>query len=170
MKLATFSVNGRRRVGVVMGEEIVDLTMADDAPPRDMTAFLRLGVPGLEAARRAAAKGFETTCPMGPWLVTADEVKDPHDLRLRTWVNDKLRQDSNTGNMIFDVYDQIVYLSTVCTLEPGDIISTGTPFGVGGFGETPRWLKPGDVVAIEIEGMGRIANPVVDEPPDSARL
>jgi 2-keto-4-pentenoate hydratase/2-oxohepta-3-ene-1,7-dioic acid hydratase in catechol pathway len=109
-------------------------------------------------------KSFDTHGPLGPWLVTSDEIDDPHRLRLRTWVNDDLRQDANTDDMIFSCWDQIEYLSSVFTLEPGDIISTGTPAGVGISFDPPRWLVPGDVVRIEIERIGTLENPVADEP------
>jgi 2-keto-4-pentenoate hydratase/2-oxohepta-3-ene-1,7-dioic acid hydratase in catechol pathway len=103
-------------------------------------------------------KSFDTHGPTGPWLVTGDEVGDPHRLRLRTWVNGDLRQDASTDDMIFSCWEQVEYLSTVFTLEPGDIISTGTPAGVGMSFDPPRWLVDGDVVRIEIE------NPVAVEP------
>lgn len=115
-----------------------------------------------------AGKGFETTGPIGPWIVTLDEAGDYNHLAIRTWVNDELRQNGNTKDMIFSVDEQIAYLSTMCTLLPGDVISTGTPLGVGGFGDTPRWLKPGDRVKIEIETIGFIENEIVDEPADTA--
>jgi 2-keto-4-pentenoate hydratase/2-oxohepta-3-ene-1,7-dioic acid hydratase in catechol pathway len=112
-------------------------------------------------------KSFDTHGPTGPWVVTPDEVGDPHALRLRTWVSDELLQDASTAGMIFDCYDQIATLSTVCTLEPGDIISTGTPAGVGFTRTPPRYLVPGDRVRIEIENVGTIDNPVVAEPDDT---
>jgi 2-keto-4-pentenoate hydratase/2-oxohepta-3-ene-1,7-dioic acid hydratase in catechol pathway len=109
-------------------------------------------------------KSFDTHGPTGPWIVTSDEIDDPHRLRLRTWVNDDLRQDASTDDMIFSCWDQIEYLSSVFTLEPGDIISTGTPAGVGISFDPPRWLVAGDVVRIEIEGIGTLENSVADEP------
>ncbi len=109
-------------------------------------------------------KSFDTHGPTGPWLVTGDDVGDPHRLRLRTWVNDDLRQDASTDDMIFSCWEQVEYLSTVFTLEPGDIISTGTPAGVGMSFDPPRWLVDGDVVRIEIERVGILENPVVVEP------
>lgn len=112
-------------------------------------------------------KSFDTHGPTGPWLVTADEV-DPHDLRIRTWVDDDLRQDGHTRDMVFDCYDQVATLSTVFTLEPGDLVSTGTPAGVGIASDPPRLLSPGQVVTVEVEGIGRIANPVVAEPAGGA--
>jgi 2-keto-4-pentenoate hydratase/2-oxohepta-3-ene-1,7-dioic acid hydratase in catechol pathway len=109
-------------------------------------------------------KSFDTHGPTGPWIVTADEIVDPQDLRLRTWVNDELRQDTSTGDMIFSCWEQLECLSTVFTLEPGDIISTGTPAGVGMSFDPPRWLVAGDVVRIDIEGVGTLTNPVVGPP------
>jgi len=109
-------------------------------------------------------KSFDTHGPIGPWIVTADELPDPHKLELRTWVNGELRQHSNTKNFVFDCFVQIETLSTVFTLEPGTIISTGTPGGVGAAMNPPRFLQAGDVVRIEIEGIGHIENRVIDEP------
>lgn len=105
-------------------------------------------------------KSFDTHGPIGPWIVTADEVPDPHALRLRAWVNGELRQDNDTGNMIHTLWKQIAYLSTAFTLEPGDLIATGTPEGVGVGMEPPRFLRPGDVVRCEVEGIGAIENRV----------
>jgi 2-keto-4-pentenoate hydratase/2-oxohepta-3-ene-1,7-dioic acid hydratase in catechol pathway len=109
-------------------------------------------------------KSFDTHGPIGPWVVTPEELGDPHDLDLKTWVNDELRQDANTSQMIFDCYDQIATLSTVMTLQPGDLVSTGTPQGVGIAMDPPGLLSVGDVVRIEIEGIGHIENPVIAEP------
>ena len=105
-------------------------------------------------------KSFDTHGPIGPWIVTADEVGDPHALRLRTWVNGELRQDNTTANMIHNLWAQIAYLSQAFTLETGDLIATGTPEGVGVAMEPPRFLQPGDVVRCEIEGIGAIENRV----------
>jgi 2-keto-4-pentenoate hydratase/2-oxohepta-3-ene-1,7-dioic acid hydratase in catechol pathway len=115
-------------------------------------------------------KSFDTHGPMGPWLVTPDEVGDPHALELRTWVNGELRQHSNTSQLIFDCFAQVEHLSTAFTLEPGDVVTTGTPAGVGGAMKPPRFLVAGDVVRIEIERVGRIENRVVPEPEDTPRL
>ncbi|HTC85269.1 MAG TPA: fumarylacetoacetate hydrolase family protein [Candidatus Acidoferrum sp.] len=109
-------------------------------------------------------KSFDTHGPMGPWLVTPDEVGDPHSLRLRTWVNGELRQDASTDDLIFNCWDMIEHLTTAFTLEPGDVISTGTPAGVGFAMDPPRWLAAGDVVRIEIEKIGVLENPVANEP------
>jgi 2-keto-4-pentenoate hydratase/2-oxohepta-3-ene-1,7-dioic acid hydratase in catechol pathway len=113
-------------------------------------------------------KSFDTHGPIGPWIVTSDELRDPHGLRLRTWVNGELRQDSNTKELIFDCFTLVEHLSTAFTLEPGDIVATGTPSGVGIARKPPQLLKAGDVVRIEIEGIGQIENPVIAEPAETA--
>ena len=112
-------------------------------------------------------KSFDTHGPTGPWLVTADEIGDPHRLDLKTWVNGELRQDTNTRNLLFNCYVLVEYLSTAFTLEPGDIISTGTSSGVGFMMDPPVFLKAGDVVRIEIEDIGVLENPFIAEPEDT---
>lgn len=109
-------------------------------------------------------KSFDTHGPMGPWLVTADEIADPHNLSLKTWVDDELRQNANTGQMLFNCYEMIAYLSQAMTLEPGDVISTGTPAGVGVKMKPRGYLKSGQTVRIEIESIGVLSNPVIEEP------
>jgi 2-keto-4-pentenoate hydratase/2-oxohepta-3-ene-1,7-dioic acid hydratase in catechol pathway len=109
-------------------------------------------------------KSFDTHGPIGPWVVTPDEVPDPQDLRIRTWVNDELRQDGSTSQMVLPVAEQIAYLSQSMTLEAGDVITTGTPAGVGAGFDPPRWLVPGDTVTVEIDGIGRLENRVIAEP------
>jgi 2-keto-4-pentenoate hydratase/2-oxohepta-3-ene-1,7-dioic acid hydratase in catechol pathway len=109
-------------------------------------------------------KSFDTHGPIGPWITTADEVGDPHGLRLRTWVNGELRQDSNTKQLIFDCFAIVEHLSTAFTLEPGDVIATGTPSGVGIAMKPPKLLRVGDVVRIEIDGLGALENAIVAEP------
>lgn len=105
-------------------------------------------------------KSFDTHGPIGPWIVTTDEVSDPHALDLRSYVNGELRQSNNTANMIHNLWQQIAYLSTAFTLDPGDLIATGTPEGVGVGMEPQQFLKPGDVVRCEIDGIGAIENRV----------
>ena len=105
-------------------------------------------------------KSFDTHGPIGPWIVTADEVPDPRNLVLRCLVNGELRQSSTNANMIASIAAQIEYLSTAFTLEPGDLIATGTPEGVGVSMEPPVFLRPGDVVRCEIDGIGVIENQV----------
>jgi 2-keto-4-pentenoate hydratase/2-oxohepta-3-ene-1,7-dioic acid hydratase in catechol pathway len=104
-------------------------------------------------------KSFDTFCPMGPWLVSADEV-DARDLRVRCWVNGELRQNAPTSDLIFGIPSLIETISRGITLYPGDLIATGTPAGVGMAFDPPRWLKNGDRVRIEIEGIGVLENPV----------
>lgn len=106
-------------------------------------------------------KSFDTFCPIGPYAVTADAIADPHDLAIQCRVNGQTMQDSNTGEMIFKIPYLIEYISHFCTLQPGDIISTGTPHGVGVFRDPQVFLKPGDVVEVEIEGIGVLRNTVV---------
>lgn len=101
-------------------------------------------------------KSFDTHAPVGPWIVTSDEIGDPHALGIRCIVNGELRQNSNTENLVFNVYDQIALLSEALTLMPGDMIFTGTPGGVGMAMKPPCYLKPGDVVRVEINRIGAI--------------
>jgi 2-keto-4-pentenoate hydratase/2-oxohepta-3-ene-1,7-dioic acid hydratase in catechol pathway len=291
MKLATFSQTGETRIGVVVGDEIVDLASTAPTLPREMAAFLTAGSEALAVAERAVeqaasrlqlddvhleapilrppkilaiglnyadhvaesgretpefpvvfnkqstsvtgpydpvhlprashvldyegelgivigryarhvpreraaeviagyvvvndvsvrdwqlrtptmtmGKSFDTHCPFGPWITTADEVDDPQSLGLRTWVNGELRQDSSTKELIFGCFELVEHLSTAFTLEPGDVIPTGTPSGVGIAMKPPRLLVAGDVVRIEIEGLGQIENPVIAEPDDTVRI
>lgn len=107
------------------------------------------------------SKGFDTCCPIGPWITTADEVADPQSLAIHSWVNGELRQDSSTKEMVHGVADLIEFLARGMTLEPGDVILTGTPHGVGFAMEPPRFLAPGDVVRCEIDGLGAIENECV---------
>lgn len=109
-------------------------------------------------------KSFDTHGPIGPWIVTTDELKEPYNLTVNTWVNDELRQSFNTKDLIFNCEYLIEYLSTVMTLEVGDVIATGTGSGVGVKMTPRRYMKPGDVVNIEIEGIGTLTNFVVAEP------
>lgn len=105
-------------------------------------------------------KGLDGSCPLGPWIVTADELADPQALTLKLWVNGELRQNGNTADMIFDIPTLIASLSEGLTLEPGDILATGTPSGVGYAMTPPCYLKDGDTVLCEIEGIGRLCNKV----------
>lgn len=108
-------------------------------------------------------KTFDTFAPMGPWIVTADEIPDPHALDISIEINGEVLQSSNTRNLIFKIPDLIAFLSSVFTLEPGDIISTGTPAGVGFARKPPRYLKPGDDVVVKIPAIGELRNPVIAE-------
>jgi len=107
------------------------------------------------------SKSFDTFCPLGPWITTADEVPDPQALKIRTKVNGEIRQDSSTSQMYFRTAYLIHYLSLGMTFEPGDVILTGTPHGVGWAMKPPRFLAPGDVVECEVEGLGLLRNRVV---------
>jgi 2-keto-4-pentenoate hydratase/2-oxohepta-3-ene-1,7-dioic acid hydratase in catechol pathway len=111
------------------------------------------------------AKGSDGFAPMGPAVVTADEIVEPQALRLRSSVNGETWQDSTTAEMIFDVATIVAFASRTITLEPGDVIATGTPAGVGHYHVPPRYLASGDVMRCEIDGIGAIENPVVDEEP-----
>ncbi|HWV87960.1 MAG TPA: fumarylacetoacetate hydrolase family protein [Capillimicrobium sp.] len=133
---------------------IAGYTIVDDVSVRDWQ---------LRTSQWILGKSFDTHGPMGPWLVTGDELGDPHALSVRTLVNGEVRQESNTRHLIFDCYDLVETLSQVFTLEPGDVVATGTPGGVGNAMDPPRFLAPGDTVRIEIEGIGAIENPVVQE-------
>ncbi len=119
------------------------------------TCLLDVTVRGPE--ERSLRKSFDTFAPMGPWIVTADEVGDPGDLRVRCWVNGTLRQDASTADLIMDIPRLVSYVSQVMTLEPGDVISTGTPAGVGP-------IDPGDRVVVEVERVGRLEVGVVRGP------
>lgn len=108
-------------------------------------------------------KTFDTFAPMGPWIVTADEIEDPHALDISMTINGEVLQNSNTRNLIFKIPDLVSFLSSVFTLEPGDIVSTGTPAGVGMARKPPRFLRPGDDVVVRIAGIGELRNSVIAE-------
>lgn len=284
MKLASFSQGGRARIGVVVGELVIDLSAAAPDLPTDMTAFLAAGEPALAQAREAQTasehalginevelqapvprpgkilaiglnyrdhieetgmeapktqvwfnkqvtavnspyggiakpavsdlldyeaelvyvvgkrarhvpkeraseviagyccgndvsvrdwqrrsqtmqigKSFDSHAPFGPWLVTPDEIGDPHDLNLRALVNGEERQRSNTRHLVFNCFDQIAHLTQAFTLMPGDVIFTGTPSGVAAAMRPPMWLKVGDRVRVEIDGIGHIESEIVAE-------
>ena len=141
-----------KAAGVIYGYTVVnDVTIRDwqmRGPPMTMTM----------------GKSWDTHCPFGPYIVTSDEVGDPHKLKLETYVNGELRQSASTSDLIFDCYTLVEYLSTAFTLEPGDLIPTGTPAGSAVM--TRNWLKAGDEIKIEIEKLGFINNKVIEEPED----
>lgn len=118
----------------------------------------------LRSPTSTLGKSFDTHGPTGPWLSTPEEVEDAANLRVRTWVDGEPRQDGNTNDLIYSFGDMIAELSTVFTLEPGDILSTGTPSGVGAAFSPPRFLKNGQAVKVEIESLGHIENRVIPEP------
>lgn len=125
--------------------------IADDVSARDLQG---------REPQWTRAKGADTFCPFGPWVTSADEVGNPGDLRLRTWVNGELRQDSTTADLIFACQQLVDFIAQTCTLSPGDLILTGTPSGVGMGFDPPRFLRSGDVVRIEIDRLGAIEHPV----------
>ncbi len=135
-------------------EMIAGYTIANDVTIRDWQ---------MRSPTWTLGKSFDTCGPLGPWLVTADEIPDPHQLSLKTWVDDELRQSANTSEMLFNCYEMVAYLSQAMTLEPGDVITTGTPAGVGVKMQPRGYLKPGQIVKIEIDGLGSLTNPVIDE-------
>lgn len=144
-----------RRVAPERAQEVVaGYTICNDVSLRDWqkrSPTIMLG------------KSFDTHGPLGPWIVTPDEIGDPHALRMRCLVNGEVVQDGSTSEMINNVWEQIAYLSTVCTLEPGDVLATGTPKGTGGSMKPPRFLKAGDRVKCEIEHIGAIEAEVQTE-------
>jgi 2-keto-4-pentenoate hydratase/2-oxohepta-3-ene-1,7-dioic acid hydratase in catechol pathway len=129
------------------GGVIAGYAVADDVSARDLQK---------REPQWTRAKGFDTSCPWGPWITTADEVADPEALRLTTHVNGELRQDSSTSDLIFGPRALVDFIGETCTLEPGDLILTGTPSGVGQSMDPPRFLEPGDVVRLEVESLGVI--------------
>jgi 2-keto-4-pentenoate hydratase/2-oxohepta-3-ene-1,7-dioic acid hydratase in catechol pathway len=147
-----------RHVAVAEAPEVIaGYTCANDVSVRDWQG---------RAQTMTIGKSFDTHGPLGPWLVTAEELGDPQDLRVRCFVNDELRQDASTAEMVFDCAQQVSHLSEAFTLEPGDVIATGTPAGVG-LGRKPvreNLLHVGDTVRVEIEHIGELVNPVVEEP------
>jgi 2-keto-4-pentenoate hydratase/2-oxohepta-3-ene-1,7-dioic acid hydratase in catechol pathway len=135
---------------------VAGYTVANDLSARDRGRRPHVPDNSPFKADWVAHKSFDGSCPLGPWIVPASDIRDPQNLAIKLWVNDVLKQDSNTGKMIFNLAEQISHLSARLTLHPGDLILTGTPAGVGaGRGE---FLKAGDVVKIEIEGIGSISN------------
>jgi 2-keto-4-pentenoate hydratase/2-oxohepta-3-ene-1,7-dioic acid hydratase in catechol pathway len=136
-------------------EYVLGYTCANDVSARDWQQDKNLG-----GGQFARGKSFDGFCPLGPAIVTADEIPNPNQLRLRCVLNGKTMQDQSTGDMIFDVPTLIESLSSTLTLRAGSIILTGTPSGVGFARKPPVWLKPGDKVVVEIEGVGRLENPV----------
>jgi 2-keto-4-pentenoate hydratase/2-oxohepta-3-ene-1,7-dioic acid hydratase in catechol pathway len=139
---------------VVIGQDgrIGGWAVGDDVSARDLQR---------SEEQWTRAKGFDTACPWGPWITTADELPDAVGLRIGSWVNGEQRQDANTDQLIFGPQQLIDFLAETITLEPGDIILTGTPDGVGMAFDPPRYLEPGDVVRIEIERLGSIEHEVL---------
>jgi 2-keto-4-pentenoate hydratase/2-oxohepta-3-ene-1,7-dioic acid hydratase in catechol pathway len=142
---------GELTIVIGAGGAIAGYCVADDVTARDLQG---------REPQWTRAKGADTFCPVGPWITTADEVSDAGDLRLRTWVNGELRQDSSTSDLIFGCAELVQFISQTCTLRPGDLILTGTPNGVGMALDPPQFLQSGDVVRIEIERLGVIEHSV----------
>jgi acylpyruvate hydrolase len=140
-------------LAVVMGVDgkVAGYAVADDISARDLQK---------REPQWTRAKGADAFCPYGPWITTVEELPDPHALALRTWVNGELRQDSSTSNLIFKIPELIAFISETCTLQPGDLILTGTPGGVGMGMDPPSFLSSGDVVRIEIERLGAIEHSI----------
>lgn len=158
------SIDWEIELGVILGKSgkniaeedalsyVFGYTIINDVTARDLQSRHKQFFKG---------KSLDSSCPMGPCIVTADEIPDPHKLALRLRVNGEIKQDANTGLMIFSIPQIISVLSAGMTLEAGDVIATGTPSGVGFSRTPPEFLQPGDIVEGEIEGIGRISNSVV---------
>ena len=167
MPRASDKLDYEAELGVVIGRRCRHVSVADaasvvagyvvvnDVSVRDWQ---------LASPTMTLGKSFNTHGPFGPWIVTADEVPDPHNLDMRMLVNGEVRQEVNTSELIYNVWEQIAHLSTVMTLEPGDVLATGTPSGVGVALKPPQFRKVGDVMRVEIDGIGHIENVVVAEP------
>ncbi len=167
-KLASTQVDYECELAIIIGREchnatqanalsyVAGYTCANDVSARDWQ--LKWG-----GSQWCRGKTFDTFCPLGPWLVTPDEIPNPNALRIRTILNGETMQDWNTNDMIFDVPSLIEFLSGSSRLLPGTVILTGTPHGVGAARTPPVFLKAGDSVTIDIEGIGELTNPVIDE-------
>jgi 2-keto-4-pentenoate hydratase/2-oxohepta-3-ene-1,7-dioic acid hydratase in catechol pathway len=145
---------GRHIAGAAWEEHVFGYTILNDVSARDYQ---------MATSQWMMGKTFDTFAPMGPAIVSADEIADPHNLDISLTINGETLQHSNTKNLIFRIPDLIEYLSAVFTLESGDVISTGTPAGVGFARKPPRFLLPGDDVVVKVEGLGELRNPVAAE-------
>ncbi len=164
MPLVTSQIDFEGEMAVVIGKRAKEVSSREAL---DYVAGYTIcnDVSGRDYQQRSsptAGKSFDTFAPLGPVLVTRDEIPDPHVLNIRTLVNGEEMQRSNTKQLIFNVNYLIDYLSHIFPLDPGDVITTGTPAGVGLFRNPPRFLKPGDIVRIELEKVGMLENPVVE--------
>jgi acylpyruvate hydrolase len=142
---------GELTIVIGAGGGIGGFCVADDVTARDLQK---------REPQWTRAKGADTFCPFGPWVTTADEIPDPGNLQLRTWVNGDLRQDSSTGDLIFGCRELVEFIGQTCKLVPGDLILTGTPNGVGQAMDPPQFLQSGDTIRIEIERLGSIEHRV----------
>ncbi len=157
-------IDWEAELGVVIGRSGVNISRADAMDHVwGYTVINDISARDLQKRHGQFFKGksLDGSCPIGPWIVTADEVPDPHNLTVRLRVNGVLKQESSTSDLIFDIPTLIAVLSQGMTLEPGDIIATGTPAGVGFARTPPEYLKPGDLVETEIVGIGVLRNPIV---------
>ncbi len=142
---------GELAVVIGTGGQVAGYAVANDVTARDLQR---------RESQWTRAKGADGFCPFGPWITTAEEIPDPHALSLRTWVNGELRQDATTADMIFRIPELVAFIGQTCTLMPGDLILTGTPSGVGMSMDPRQFLASGDIVRIEIDGLGAIENQV----------
>lgn len=157
------AIDHEAELGVVIGERVRGVSAADAlGVVRGYLCANDVSARDLQRADRqfTRAKSLDTFCPVGPTLVPAAEVPDPQALRIRCLVNGEVRQDSSTADMVFTVAELIAFASEAITLEPGDLLLTGTPGGVGEFRDPPVYLRDGDEVTVEIEGVGTLTNPV----------
>ncbi len=167
-KLASHQVDYECELAIIIGKRaknvskanaldyVLGYTCANDVSARDWQREWG-------GSQWCRGKSFDTFCPLGPWIVTTDEIPNPNALQIKTLINGEVLQDWNTNDMIFDVPTLIEFLSGSTTLLPGTVILTGTPHGVGMARDPKRWLIPGDEVSIEIEGIGTLTNPVINE-------
>ena len=139
-------------------EHVAGYMNIQDLTARDL--ILPAGEPWMHV-QMGRAKGFDGSSPCGPWLLTADEVEDPQDLEIRMWVNDELRQQGSTSDMVVDIAGLVASVSGVFRIRPGDVLITGTPAGVGAKMDPPRFLQPGDRIRMSITGLGETANTIV---------
>ena len=157
------AIDHEAELGVVLGERVRAVSVANALEAvRGYLCANDVSARDLQRADRqfTRAKSLDTFCPVGPSLVPAADVPDPQALRIRCLVNGEVRQDSSTADMVFSVAELIAFASEAITLEPGDLILTGTPGGVGEFRDPPLYLRDGDEVTVEIEGVGTLTNPV----------
>lgn len=164
----TSQVDWEGELAVVIGKRAKDIT-ADEAASHIFGYTVANDVSARDLqdseSQWARAKGMDTFCPLGPHVITRNEIPDPQALSIKTTVNDEVMQDGNTRDMVYSVYELVAYCSQTFTLDPGDVLLTGTPAGVGKGMKPPRYLKDGDVVTVTIEGIGTLSNPCKVIPP-----
>ena len=155
--MAVIGRSGRRIPEGRALEHVAGFTLGNEGTIRDWVRHAKFNV--------TQGKNWEASGSLGPWMVTPEEVGDPTQLRIQTRVNGELRQDDSTATMKYSIAYLLHYLSTFVTLQPGDIIFSGTPTGAGARQDPPIWLRPGDEVTVEVQGIGKLTNPIVDEFP-----